>query len=185
MKRENTRQKLINAALELSETHNNIDEMTSREISAKAGTNLALINYHFGSKDELVRQVAETKLLSIIRSTMEQFDENLSAFDKIKKLLLDTAEFAFANIDSFKVISKHELKVGCVHSLELFKPYFKEYLPEMEDGLLTIVLLRLLVFYHSILLNPEDYGKALGLDFFNSVQRNGFLDDMLSLAAKG
>lgn len=179
MKKEKTKQRLINATHELSKMYNNIDEITSRDISAKSGTNLALINYHFGSKDNLVRLVAEMKMHSIIQSTMEQFDENLSALDKIKKLLLDTAAFAFDNINSFKVISKHELNVGCIHSLELFRPYFREYLPDLEDGLLTIILLRLLVFYHTILLSPEDYGKVLNVDFFDGVQRNDFLTDIL------
>ncbi|MCF8020590.1 MAG: TetR family transcriptional regulator [Vallitaleaceae bacterium] len=182
MKRETTKQKLINATLELSEIYDNIDRITSRDISKKSGINLALINYHFDTKENLLRLVAEIKLNSIIKSTIEEFDESLSAYDKIKKLLLDTASFAFENINSFKVISRYEMNVGCIHSLELFRPYFQEHLPDTEEGLLTIILLRLLVFYHTIILSPEDYGKVLGVDFFDDLQRNEFLTDMLNMA---
>ncbi len=62
MKKISTKQKLIKATLELSEIQHNIDAITSRDISARSGTNLALINYHFGSKENLLREVAEIKL---------------------------------------------------------------------------------------------------------------------------
>lgn len=183
MRKQNTKEKLITATLELSEIHNNLEEITSRDISAKSGTNLALINYHFGSKDNLLRLVAEKKMNSIIESTIKQFDESLSAVDKIKKLLIDTASFAFDNTNSFKIISGHELNVGCIHSIELFRPYFQEYLPDIKEDLLIVILLRLLVFYHSILLNPNEYGSVLGVDFFNISERNAFITAMLDRAA--
>lgn len=174
-----TKQKLIQATLELSEIHHKIDDITSREISARSGTNLALINYHFGSKESLLREVAEIKLGSVIARTIEQFHEGLSEFDKIERLLLETAALAFENIESFQVISRNEINEGCIHSLELFKPYFRICAPGVKEERLTLDLMKLLVFYHTMLLNPESFGRILKVDFFNKEQRERFLTQML------
>ena len=48
---------LLNAAETLLCEAGRIDEVTSRRIAARAGTSHTAINYHFGSRDRLVRDV--------------------------------------------------------------------------------------------------------------------------------
>jgi TetR/AcrR family fatty acid metabolism transcriptional regulator len=55
---EMTRDKIIAAARELFE-EKGFDSTTVREIAAGAGVNVALINYHFGSKDALLEALIE------------------------------------------------------------------------------------------------------------------------------
>jgi TetR/AcrR family fatty acid metabolism transcriptional regulator len=53
-----TRNKIIMAARDLFE-EKGFDSTTVREIAAKANVNVALINYHFGSKDALLESLIE------------------------------------------------------------------------------------------------------------------------------
>ena len=55
---ENNRQALILAAGELF-AKNGVSGTNVRSIAAKAGVNVALINYHFGNKDGLVNAVID------------------------------------------------------------------------------------------------------------------------------
>jgi Transcriptional regulator len=59
MQKEEIRKNLIGAAKQLLLETQPIDRITSRQISAKAGTNLAMINYCFSSKDALIKAAVD------------------------------------------------------------------------------------------------------------------------------
>lgn len=56
MKEDGLKQALLNAAKELLKEAGEPEELTSRRIAARAGTNAAMINYYFRSKDELLNE---------------------------------------------------------------------------------------------------------------------------------
>jgi AcrR family transcriptional regulator len=53
-----TKERILNAALKLF-AENGFSGTSLRAITAEAGVNLASVNYHFGSKDELIRALFE------------------------------------------------------------------------------------------------------------------------------
>src|SRR5262245_56555661 len=56
-----TPERLIEAVQQLLEKRDDLD-LSLRDITATAGTNIAAVNYHFGSKDALVTAVVERAL---------------------------------------------------------------------------------------------------------------------------
>jgi AcrR family transcriptional regulator len=64
MKDENQKELLLQAATALLEEAERPEKVTSRQIAERAGTNLAMINYYFGSKDTLVA-LAVSHLLDV------------------------------------------------------------------------------------------------------------------------
>lgn len=56
MKDENQKAVLLKATMELLEEAEQPEKVTSRQIAARAGVNLAMINYYFGSKEALTSQ---------------------------------------------------------------------------------------------------------------------------------
>ena len=65
--REQTRSRLLNAAREVF-SQNGFQGATVREICRRAETNVAAVNYHFGSKDGLLAEAlnfAQLKALQI------------------------------------------------------------------------------------------------------------------------
>ena len=54
-----TKQLLIQNTLRLIETQG-IGQVTVRKIAAQAGVNVAAVNYHFGSKDQLITAALQT-----------------------------------------------------------------------------------------------------------------------------
>ncbi len=59
-----TRQRLLDAAERLF-AENGFDQTSVREITAEAGVNVAAINYHFGGKDNLYREVFHRRLANL------------------------------------------------------------------------------------------------------------------------
>nr|WP_246480045.1 TetR family transcriptional regulator [Motiliproteus sediminis] len=51
------------------------EEASVRDITRRAGVNLAAINYHFGSRDALVQAVAERYFTPLCRELERRFDE--------------------------------------------------------------------------------------------------------------
>lgn len=73
--RETTRQKLINAAIHIF-AEKGFRDATVREICRKAGTaNVNAVNYYFGSKEQLYRQVLEMIFAEYDRQTPEDFSD--------------------------------------------------------------------------------------------------------------
>ncbi|NVK39710.1 MAG: TetR/AcrR family transcriptional regulator [Oceanospirillaceae bacterium] len=50
-------------------------ETTMRQITAKAGVNLAAVNYHFGSKERLILAVAETYITPLLVNLTQRLEE--------------------------------------------------------------------------------------------------------------
>lgn len=59
---------------------------TLRDITDAARVNLAAVNYHFGSKDELLRQVLETGIAPIVAARMAALDDCLARHGTVPPL---------------------------------------------------------------------------------------------------
>lgn len=68
-----TRARILDAA-ELLFTEQGFDATTMRQITGAAEVNLAAVNYHFGSKEELVREVFRRRLTWLNQQRLKELD---------------------------------------------------------------------------------------------------------------
>ena len=66
--------KILDAAVALF-AEKGFEEASVRDITSRAGVNLAAINYHFGSRDALVQAVAERYFTPLCRELERRFDD--------------------------------------------------------------------------------------------------------------
>ncbi|MHB1395019.1 MAG: TetR/AcrR family transcriptional regulator [Clostridia bacterium] len=188
MKIDNTsaKKKIFQAAIELISSEENLESITLRQIAKKADVNLALINYYYQSKENLMSQVAEIKMTSIITQVFEHSNADLDAVMKLKRLLTTTADFSFKHNEIFKIAVTGELKEGCKNSCALVMPLLTEIFKDKNEVELKIIALQLMLTFHYIVLYPEKYGDYLNTDFFDEKQRaqmiNQMTDNLLSAA---
>ena len=71
---DSTRQRILVAAERLF-ARDGIERTTMRAITREAGTNLAAVNYHFGSKDRLTKAVFDDLAHTTARSRLRRLDE--------------------------------------------------------------------------------------------------------------
>lgn len=87
MEKPGARERIIFAAIEILEK-DGARGITTRRIAAEAGVNTAAVNYYFGSKDELVRQVLTLTLSHGFTDWIEILrDENLDAQTRLYAVL--------------------------------------------------------------------------------------------------
>jgi AcrR family transcriptional regulator len=68
-----TRSRILDAAEALFVEHG-LDATSMRMITARAGVNLAAVNYHFGSKDSLIQEVFRRRLVELNRQRLAALD---------------------------------------------------------------------------------------------------------------
>ncbi|MCB0317827.1 MAG: TetR family transcriptional regulator [Bdellovibrionales bacterium] len=88
-----TPERILNAAEKLF-AENGISTVSIRSIVEEAGVNVALVNYHFGSKDELVSAVIKRRLSQINKKRFELLDF-FRQKNKDKKIPLKDLLYAF------------------------------------------------------------------------------------------
>lgn len=173
------KEKIFRAALELVTEGKSDQQITMREIASKAGVNLALINYHYQSKENLLSQVVGTMMGGIIEQYNHNITINTNAQTKLRNILVSTANAAFKYRNISKITISIELKSGCQNSCKLVTPLLKEIFTERNDADLNIIAMQLMVPFHHIVLNPVFYNRYLDTDFFDEIKREQKINQMI------
>ena len=101
MSQSKTQKKILDAAERLF-AREGFHSTSLRMLTSEAGVNLAAVNYHFGSKEELIKAVIERRLLPLNRLRMEKLQavkelaEQEGRLPGIKEVLLAFFEPTFA-----------------------------------------------------------------------------------------
>jgi len=105
-KNKNTEQKIFDAATELF-LEKGVDRTSVREIAAKAGINLALMNYYFRSKENLFDTIFSELVVKNTKKLIQILDSDQSLEEKIR-------QYVAAYID---MLSENPLLVSFVMSI--------------------------------------------------------------------
>lgn len=107
------KESIIQATIALiEEKGEDLETITVREISKKAGVGLGLVNYHFGNKDKLIELCVER----IVNGIVEQFQsirektEGFTPFEKLEYLGNMTFEFLFEHYAVSRVSALADMK---------------------------------------------------------------------------
>jgi AcrR family transcriptional regulator len=76
----NTRKLILEAVVTCIEKYG-LDKVTTRKIAVEAGTNIASINYHFRSKDELIRETLSMTIMHMLEDVSGSLDITGQSFE--------------------------------------------------------------------------------------------------------
>ncbi len=179
------KEKIFQAAMELVTEGKTEQQITTREIASKADVNLALVNYYYQSKENLLSEVVGTMMGEIIEQSNQNSHTGTDAQTRLRNMLLSTADAAFKYRNICKIAISFELKYGCGNSCKLVTPLLKEILTECDESDLNIIALQLMVPFHHIVLKPEFYSRYLDTDFFDDKKRRQKINQMVDCILSG
>lgn len=145
MAKKSTRIQILDCAEELF-AEKGIGEVSLREIIGKAGVNLAAVHYHFGSRDELVREVFHRRLKEVNSERLDALEGLRVQFGKdpipLRELLhaFLAPPFHMGKRDSggnnfFRIIARAHAETNEVVTKELYlqlQDVLREFMKEFK-----------------------------------------------------
>ncbi len=182
MANQDTRRKLIDTTKRLLTDGTPLETLTARQISAEAGTNLAMINYSFKSKDELLK-------IAIDEIIAEEFDQhshldtpNISAKEQLRELLLHVCH-AMIKYRELTKLSIPYLMLNDEISLPLdILPFIKKHFGARKNETdCRVIAFQMVYTMQLIFYRADDFRKYSGIDIMNKQQLQDLIDAQLDL----
>ncbi|CDM68404.1 TetR-family transcriptional regulator [Clostridium bornimense] len=181
MVKPDTRKKLIETTKRMLINGIPYKNLTARQISKDAGTNLAMINYYFKSKEELVK-ISVDEIISEEFYQYSKIDLSKPAKEQLKELLLhiSTVIIKYRELTKLSIpylILNDEISLP-FDILPFIKTHFEDTKSDTECKVIAfqIVYMLQLIFYRA-----DDFQKYSGIDIFNTQQLQDFLDIQLNI----
>lgn len=175
-----TKDKLLNAAEKLMEQYDDPFKVTSRQIAQESGMQAAMINYCFGSRENLIYQVFQRKYEETL-SNRHIVDlvtaEDLSPKDKLKTLHFVIAQFLVNDYKFTKAVTSYIL-----FNRDLSKDAFSlRFVMEHYNGSKTLEECKLIAYELStmmqlIIYRCEDFRNDMGIDLHDDATLQHYID---------
>lgn len=182
------REKIIAAAIELIEQYGDAARITVRDIAAKAGVGVGLINYHFQTKENLISHCVQ-RIISVVISNFEPLYKSLEMkpVDKLRHLVKSTGAFLAAKPGISRISIVNDLVSGNLddNSSQTGRAYFpviKEACGEGKTDKEVAVLLHMLISSIQIaFLRKDMIRETMDIDFYDTKQRDAFVDMIIDI----
>lgn len=187
-KSENTKNQLIEAVIELLQECEDVSEVTSRKITERAKINLATINYHFKSKDELIK----TAVNQLIGDTAYTYFLDIKNSKKTPKGKLRDYLVCISDVAvQYRKYTKETVLYALLEDnftqtieidiLPLVREYFNGSKSEEEC---KIIAYELVAFMQIVFYRADDFKKFSNIDIMNKSERDRLIDMQLNLLIK-
>lgn len=179
----NVKENIIKVTTELIDQNNgNISSITARVIAEKAGVGLGLINYHFGSKENLIT----TCVQRIIGKVIAGFDTK-KEYATDKERLIAWATHVFNFLFEHSAISRvsilgdmHNYTMNC-NSVLSQKGFMLALTKDIEAKDKPILSFILTATMQTAFLSGTVSSELLGYDFTKQNDRSAFIERLVTI----
>lgn len=179
-----TKEKLMVATLCLMEDKDDPYKVTSREIASKAGVNVAMINYCFESRENLIYSAFQNEYSKFLQSSdaIKLINSSLPPKEILKGLHFIVAKFLVNNYKFTKAITGL-----VVFERDLSQDAFSlQYVLKHYDGRKTLSECKLIAYELSttmqiIIYRMDDFKNSFGIDLTNEDELKHYIDLRIDL----
>lgn len=172
MKQTNIKELLIKTTIKLLNEFKSPSDITARQITGKANVNLAMINYYFNSKDELINIAVQRILENAANEWKDIVKIDINPKDKLKKML---NEFSILVI-KYSSFTKTSILFDLTQA-EILLPYYiipvlKEYFSDNKSEYeLKVIAYMIISFMQLVFIRSEAFFKYTGSDIMDDKVR--------------
>jgi len=188
MKNTNVKDKIMDATIELIEECVSIENVTVRDIAAKVGVGVGLINYHFQTKENLINQCVQKIIGNIINKFDAMYQSlTMEPLDKLRFLANLTCTFLVKNQGISRVSILSDLIAGncsdnTSQTIQAYIPVMREICGEAKSDeeiyLSTHILISTL---QSAFLRRDVFMQNAKVDFYDIKQRERYIDMVVEI----
>ena len=179
-----TKDKLLDAAFELMETLDDPLAVTSRQIASKADVKPAMINYCFGSRENLIYQTFQKRYLDFLgqEDVKKVVQSDLPPDEVLKKLHYAVASCLVQNYKFTKAVTSFVLfKRDLGKESFSFNYVKKHYGDRKTDEECKLIAYEMSTMMQLIICRKEDMKRDFGIDFDDPEQLKHYIDMRIDL----
>ena len=187
-----TKKRIIDATISLIMENKDVSQIPISTIAERAGVGIGLINYHFQTKDNLIKQCVQQVIGQLFGSFEELSDKlgHLKPVDRLKSVIEHISEFMIDNPELSRISILTDLSWGKENDnsdnvMKLYFPLIREAFEGTKSEKELSVILQALVSTVQVTFLRRDVNKKVsGFDFFDEKQRIEFIDILVDLLRK-
>lgn len=179
-----TKDKLLDAAFVLMEEADDPLEVTSRQIAAKADVKPAMINYCFGSRENLIYSAFQKQYLDFLKDKEVEkvINSDLPPKEVLKKLHFVVADCLVKNHRFTQAITGYVLFKRDLGQESFSYAYVKKHYGDKKtDAECKLIAYELSTMMQLIIYRKEDIKKDFGIDLDDSEQLRHYIDMRVDL----
>lgn len=182
MKNSNVKEQLIEATLELINTADEPGNITARQIAGKANVNLAMINYYFSSKDDLISQAIGKTIESSANKWKNMLQLDMPPKEKLRLMLYELTDMVvkqsrFTRVSIMHIITQQEITQP-YYILPILKDFYVGRKSEFEC---KVIAYEIISFLQLIFMRSKDFYKYCGADILDQKTRHNLIDMQVEL----
>ena len=179
-----TKEKLIDATFALMEKADDPLNVTSRQIAERAGTKPSMINYCFGSRENLIYQTFQKQYMGFLKDKEIEklLASDLAPKDLLKKLHFAVAKCLVENPKFTKAITPYVLFNRDLSQESFSFPYVKKhYAGKKTDKECRLIAYELSAMMQLIVFRKDDIRESFGIDLNNDKELQKYIDMRVDL----
>ena len=182
MQSDNVKDQLIQATMKLLTESKNPSKVTARQIASEADANLAMINYYFSSKDELVN-IAVNKLMADRANELKEIrDSHIPAKQKLTEFLITMSDIVTDFSELTKPTIPYSLLEGEIELPYYILPMIKEYCEDKRSETeCRIIAYQFISFSQLVFYRSSDFLKYTGIDISDKKQRDTMFQTIVDI----
>lgn len=173
-----TKERLLNAAIELLGEEKQIEKITSRLIAERAGVSLGSINYHFQSKANLLNEAVGRMTYEIAESWLEPvqgFDDD--PVGALKMLIKETSRVMARYAHLAKLSVENILMQGNFDVPLIIIPLLRAiYAHQKSEQELRLIAFQLIIPMQVAMLHDRAFLRYSGYDLYDDLQRDQLIE---------
>ena len=162
-----TKEKLLDATFGLMEEQDDPLNVTSRQIAERAGTKPSMINYCFGSRENLIYQTFQKQYMGFLKEkeVAKLIASDLEPKELLKKLHYVVAKCLVENPKFTKAITSYVLFTRDMTQESFSYPYVKKhYAGRKTDKECRLIAYELSAMMQLIIFRKEEIKAGFGID---------------------
>ncbi len=190
--KETAKQRLVNVTRELICMGKKPGDITVAEITEKAGVGNGMVNYHFQSKDNLMKTAVREVIIKSKEKLPEKFEKykELSAKERMIFILNEVSDFLADNpeISRIAILDNLAENDGQTHILSDIDVFNKCLYELLQGDTKKILINNFLIagVFNFVFLKADIIKKQTGFDLYNKDHRSkavsDFVNEMTTLA---
>ena len=179
-----TKDKLLDATFALMEEADDPLNVTSRQIAERAGVKPSMINYCFGSRENLIYQTFQKQYLSFLNETeiAKLIASDIAPKELLKKLHFTVAKCLVQNPKFTKAITGYVLFSRDLGKESFSFPYVKKhYAGRKTDKECRLIAYEMSTMMQLIICRKDDIKESFGIDLDNERELRKYINMRIDL----